>query len=97
MTLRAKVGPFARSKRLRMVRTIHQPCSHARFERMELDGREHSAWMLEAKISEADNGSKVAMMLSYSGHLWSGILDAVLAVQVSKATKNLQRLSSQPG
>ena len=39
--LRGRLGPFARAKRLRMVRTVHEPDRHARFERMEHDGRQH--------------------------------------------------------
>ena len=36
--LRGKVGPFARSKRLRMVRTLAQAPNRVLFEREELDG-----------------------------------------------------------
>ena len=51
VTLRAKVGPFARSKRLRMVRTVHQEPTTVRFERQEQDGRNHSPWVMDATIS----------------------------------------------
>jgi len=47
--LRAKVGPIARSKRLRMVRTVDEP-GHIRFEREETDGRSHSPWVLDAVL-----------------------------------------------
>ena len=40
--LRGRMGPLARSKRLRMIRTAHDPPHSVRFERAELDGRNHS-------------------------------------------------------
>src|SRR4029453_12982102 len=46
--LRGRPGPSAPSKRLRMVRTVHEPPMRVRFERLEHDGRRHSPWVLEA-------------------------------------------------
>lgn len=77
VTIKAKIGPFARSKRLRMVRT-EQTETSARFERHELDGREHSAWTMESVVAEGPRGSTVSMELSYDGGLWDGPLDAIL-------------------
>ncbi|MDH5291812.1 MAG: hypothetical protein OEY41_17595, partial [Acidimicrobiia bacterium] len=57
VTLRAKIGPFARSKRLRMVRTVADEGRQARFERAEIDGRSHSAWVLEATIAPRPAGN----------------------------------------
>ena len=54
--LRAKVGPFARSKRLRMVRTAAEPNSLVRFERVEFDGRQHAPWVLTATIESVEIG-----------------------------------------
>ena len=51
--LRGRLGPLARSKRLRMVRTALEP-GRVRFERVEHDGRRHSPWVLEAAVDEAD-------------------------------------------
>ena len=56
VTLKARVGPFARSKRLRMVRTVHEPAkggqpASVRFERQEVDGREHSDWVRDVAWS----------------------------------------------
>ncbi|MBI2708515.1 MAG: hypothetical protein HYX34_02300 [Actinobacteria bacterium] len=48
--LRGRLGPVARTKRLRMVRTTHEPPHRVRFERQERDGRSHSAWVLTAEI-----------------------------------------------
>jgi uncharacterized protein YndB with AHSA1/START domain len=94
VTLRAKVGPFARSKRLRMVRT-HTDAPHAaRFERREIDGRTHSAWVMDATVQSSQLGSVVTVDLSYSGGLWSGPLDAVLGSQVDDAVPRLRQYIS---
>ena len=50
--LRGRLGPLARSKRLRMVRTELQAPDLVRFERREHDGREHSPWVLDARVDE---------------------------------------------
>lgn len=77
VTIKAKIGPFARSKRLRMVR-VDQTESSARFERHELDGRTHSAWTMESVVEEGPKGSNVSMDLRYDGGLWDGPLDVIL-------------------
>ena len=101
VTLRAKVGPFARSKRLRMVRTVHHEPTTVRFERQEQDGRNHSPWVMDATISARTTpagpspaqhpGSHVVIVLSYGGRLWSGPLEAVLGSQVSNGVPRLQQ------
>ena len=48
--LRARVGPLARSKRLRMVRSEAVPDQLVVFERAELDGRVHARWALRAEL-----------------------------------------------
>src|SRR5262245_16736749 len=53
--LRGRLGPLARSKRLRMVRTIDDGPRHCRFERRELDGRDHSSWVLDVEIEAVDD------------------------------------------
>lgn len=86
VTLRARLGPLARSKRLRMRRT-HLDDTSVRFERDEVDGRDHAAWQLEATVSPADAssdelssvGSDVVVHLHYSGALWSTPLEIALA------------------
>jgi hypothetical protein len=95
ITLRAKVGPFARSKRLRMVRTQMDPETSVRFERRETDGKSHSDWIMEAQLVSVDpavdgNISSVTVDLSYSGRLWSGPLEAVLGSQVTDAVPRLR-------
>ena len=49
--LRAHVGPLARSKRLRMVRTACEPVGRTvTFQRAELDGKRHAPWVLRAEV-----------------------------------------------
>jgi hypothetical protein len=90
VTLRAKVGPFARSKRLRMVRTYMDEPSTVRFERHETDGKSHSAWVMEALVVPLEVGSQVTVELTYSGGLWSGPLDAVLGSKVDDSVPRLR-------
>ncbi|MEM9132962.1 MAG: SRPBCC family protein [Actinomycetota bacterium] len=99
VTLRAKIGPFARSKRLRMVQTAAEPGRLVRFERAEIDGRDHSAWVLEANVAPGDDGpdtSVVTMALGYGGGLWSGAIEAVLRAEVEEATERLRALATAP-
>jgi hypothetical protein len=99
--LRAQVGPFARSKRLRMVRAEFEPGMRAVFERSEDDGRQHSAWVLHAELSdvEADAAStELTMTMRYDGSLWAGpILERVLDDQVRQGSDNLLKLVSPAG
>jgi ribosome-associated toxin RatA of RatAB toxin-antitoxin module len=89
--LRARVGPFARSKQLRMERTVHDAdrCS-ATFERRELDGRAHAPWRLDVIVTPTSVGSRVEMRLHYGGTLWtSGVLERVLADQIESGRERL--------
>ena len=88
--LRARIGPFARSKRLRMARTAHQPCRFVRFERIELDGRDHAEWTLSTRIEGAGSTSLVSAELLYGGELWTaGILERVLEQEIRQAKSAL--------
>ena len=79
VTLRARLGPFARSKRLRMVRTALSDDS-VRFERQETDDRDHADWLLTAGLEQIDDTtSDVTVHLHYSGALWSAPLEMVLS------------------
>ncbi len=94
VTLRARIGPLARSKRLRMVRT-EATADRIRFERSERDGREHSAWVLEATLAPtADDATTITMALDYGGRLWSGAVGAVLEAEVPEATNRLESLAT---
>jgi len=79
VTLRARLGPLARSKRLRMVRTELTEQS-VRFERSETDDRDHSEWILTAGLEPgADTKTDVKVHLHYGGALWTAPLEIVLS------------------
>lgn len=92
--LRARVGPFARSKRLRMVRTQHDvDAAFVRFERVEHDDRRHSPWVLDARVVPADDGCRLEMHLHYGGALWTGgVMERVLADQIVAGRERLLAL-----
>lgn len=93
VTIRAKVGPFARSKKLRMVRTAHDVVDGVttiRFERKEIDGRDHSPWTLDATVGSEDAGSTVTMDLRYGGRLWTAPLEPILGSFIDDAGPGLE-------
>jgi len=93
--LRAKVGPFARSKRLRMVRTTHDTTNPARivFERRELDGREHAAWRLEVTVNTtAPGATELVMQLHYDGRLFVSVVEAILQQNIDAGRSKLAAL-----
>ncbi len=87
VTLIARIGPFARRKRLRMVCT-EMTEEGATFERREVDEREHSSWVLGARAS-GGQPTKVAMRLAYGGTLWTDALRSVLESQINGAVDGL--------
>ena len=87
--LRGKVGPFARAKRLRMVRTECVAGDHVRFERVEHDGRQHSPWVLDAELLPEGEGTLLTMRLHYGGRLWMPVLDRLLADEVERSRPRL--------
>lgn len=101
--LRGRLGPLARSKRLQMVRTIHDGAT-VRFERVENDGRDHSPWVLEvavASTSESDSdanedggGSHLRMHLHYGGGLFGPVLERVLRDEIERSRVRLLALVS---
>jgi hypothetical protein len=93
--LRARLGPLARSKRLRMVRTVHEAPRLARFERLEHDGRQHSAWVLQAGVEPVgEDASRLTMHLHYSGSLFGPVLERVLHDEVTRSRARLLALVS---
>lgn len=99
--LRTRVGPLARSKRLRMVRTVHEPDRRVVFERRELDGRDHASWELTALIERAliernvERGCRLTMHLEYGGSLWTGgVLQRILDDEIRRASDRLLELVS---
>jgi hypothetical protein len=59
------------------------------FERDELDGRAHSAWVLRAEVAPRPDGSRLAMHLYYSGRLWAPVLDRLLGEEIERAQARL--------
>lgn len=93
--LRARVGPFARSKVLRMALTEVVADRLAVFERDEIDGRDHARWALRAELAPLDQGTEVTMHLAYDGRLWTGgILERVLDEEIRRGRTGLVRLVS---
>ena len=91
--LRARVGPIARSKQLRMERVELVPDRLAVFERAEVDGREHARWALRAELEPTSHGTVLTMHLAYDGGLWAGgLLDRVLAAEIERARDGLTEL-----
>jgi hypothetical protein len=91
--LRARLGPLARSKRLRMVRTVHEAPRVARFERLEHDGREHSDWVLQATVEPVGGaGSRLTMHLHYSGGMFGPVLEKKLHDEVARCRPRLLAL-----
>ncbi len=93
VTIRATIGPFARSKKLRMVRVQadrDDAGAAFRFERQELDGRDHSAWTMTASVEPNGHGSTVTMDLRYDGGLWTAPLEPVLGSFIADAGPGLE-------
>jgi hypothetical protein len=95
--LRGQMGPFARSKRLRMVRVLHAPPLSVRFERVEHDGRDHSAWALQADVEplETENAhpaSLLRMRMHYGGALGGPIVEKLLADEITRSGPRLLAL-----
>jgi hypothetical protein len=92
--LRARVGPLARSKRLRMERTVHDAEQHrVTFERAEADGRRHSPWVLRASVEPRGDECTLHMHLHYGGALWTGgVLERTLADQITGGRERLVAL-----
>ena len=89
--LRGRLGPLARSKRLRMVRTSLEP-GRVRFERVEHDGRRHSPWVLEASVDELGGGSRLRVHLHYGGSLVGPLVERLLADEIARSRPRLLAL-----
>ena len=93
--LRGRLGPLARSKRLRMVRTVLDAPHRVRFEREERDGRRHSPWVLEAVVEPHDGGSRLTMHLHYGGALFGPVLERLLGDEIEHSrVRLLERLDA---
>ena len=91
--LRGRLGPLARSKRLRMVRTTHEPDRLVIFERHEGDGRQHAPWVLRAAVDPTPgDGSHLEMHLHYGGGLWGPVLERLLRDEIEQGRHRLLAL-----
>lgn len=93
--LRGKIGPFARSKRLRMIQVETSEPHHIRFERQENDGRSHSDWVLDAQVTEVGSASTLNMTLRYSGRLFSSVVERALHDEIEASKQRLRKLVAQ--
>ena len=87
--LRGRLGPLARSKRLRMVRSTHQHPDRVVFERRETDTRSHAPWILRAEVVAAGAGSRLTMQLHYGGGLWGPVLERLLGDEIEQSRARL--------
>ncbi|MCX7620235.1 MAG: SRPBCC family protein [Acidimicrobiales bacterium] len=89
--LRGRLGPLARSKRLRMVRTLHEAPNRVRFERRERDGRQHSEWVLEAEVTAVAGAarSRLVMKLHYGGSFGGALLERMLRDEIDHSRRRL--------
>jgi hypothetical protein len=87
--LTGRIGPLARSKRLRMARTVHEPARRSRFERAEDDGRQHSPWVLEVRVDDDAGAATLHMDLHYGGGLFGPVLERVLRDEIERAKPRL--------
>jgi hypothetical protein len=95
--LRGRLGPLARSKRLRMVRTVYEAPHRVRFERAERDGREHSPWVLEAEVVATPDGqSRLQMDLDYGGSFGGRLLERMVRDEIERSRPRLLALVQQP-
>ncbi len=101
--LRAKVGPFARSKKLRMVRSAYERTEGAErgdvarivFERREIDERQHAMWRLTATVTAANSaagGAELVMHLHYDGRLFVSVVEAILRQNIDAGRVRLAEL-----
>jgi hypothetical protein len=90
--LRARFGPLARAKRLRMVRTVHDAPRTVTFERREHDGRDHSPWVLRAEVLTDGGRTRLAMHLHYGGGLFGPVLEKVLRDEIERSRPRLAAL-----
>ncbi len=92
--LRGKIGPFARSKRLRMERVATQSADHVRFERRELDGVDHGRWNLDVHVvpGPEPHTARLSVSFEYEGRLWSGAVERLLRDEIESSKQRLTAL-----
>jgi len=92
--LRGRIGPLARSKRLRMVRTTCVAPHLVRFERREHDGRQHADWVLEGRVVPDSDVARLEMHLHYGGSFGGSVLERLLGDAIDRSRPALLALVS---
>jgi hypothetical protein len=92
--LRGRLGPLARTKRLRMVRSESIAPERVVFERAEVDGRDHSPWVLTVEVAPHAEGACLQMRMHYGGGLFQPVIERVLRDEIEKARPRLLALVS---
>ena len=89
--LRGKVGPFTKTKRVRMLRTGHDPAAGTvRFERREHDGRSHNRWILSGEAApRPGNRCHVRVHVHYGGGRSLPGADLLLGQEARRAGERL--------
>lgn len=95
--LRARLGPLARSKRLRMQQEDTGHAGAARFVRSERDGREHGHWELAAECRDLSAAgrqrTRLTMTLSYDGANWAGgLVERTLQDEIKRSRVRITEL-----
>ena len=90
--LRARIGPFSRSKRLRMVVVERDAPRRVVFERHEVDGRDHGVWRMTADVRPQGDSAHLTIHLHYDGRLWGPVLEPVLSEEIDRSRTRLQEL-----
>lgn len=95
--LRGKLGPFARSKRLRMARVPTESPDHLRFERREVGVGSHGRWNLDIRLAAGGirDTTLVVMHLEYEGRLWSGAVERLLHNDIETSKRRLAEVVSR--
>ena len=93
--LAADIGPFRRSKRLRMQRTSPPDSACVTFERNEIDGRQHATWKMTVDVAASGAGSEVSLRLFYSGRLRLGPLERLVSDEIAASAQRLDHVISE--
>ncbi len=92
--LGGRVGPFTRTKRVRLVRGHDDSPGEVSFVRDERDGREHSAWELEAAVNPnvGEGPCTLGFRLHYGGSSpLVAVLEPILRTEVERSAERLRR------
>lgn len=93
--LRVAIGPFARSKRIRMMRAEDRSDTVV-FTRSESDGRSHSKWEMQLDLEARDSHTTVSAVLRYEGKMWTpGPVEDALNNGLDKGIAQLQEFVAE--